>query len=119
MRLFIKRETFVFIVFLLVASCEKESDMLLMKNSPPVANAGSDIIIALPDDSTILSGEHSYDSDIGDSIANYEWRKISGPNYVSIENKNRKETKIRGLKEGTYVFELTVKIEKDCRQKTV
>ena len=100
---------FIIIIFLLNSSCKKESHKPMTPNSPPVAKAGPDILIALPDDSALLSGKSSYDPDNGDSIVSYEWKKINGPATYSIDNKNDAETKVRNLIEGVYVFELTVK----------
>jgi hypothetical protein len=96
------------ITFLLNSGCKKQSPIQSLPNSSPVAKAGPDIFIALPDDSALLSGKSSNDPDSGDSIVAYEWMKIYGPASFSIDNGNDAETKVRNLSEGEYVFELTV-----------
>ncbi len=73
-------------------------------NQPPVANAGADITITLPQDSVMLSG---IGSDVDGTIVNYQWSEISGPSS-SILNASSAVTAINGLSQGTYNLELEV-----------
>ena len=75
-------------------------------NQPPVANAGSDISITLPTNSTTLNGTASYDPD--GTIASYAWSWVSGPSQYSITNAAAATTTLTNLAQGTYVFKLTV-----------
>ncbi len=75
-------------------------------NQPPVANAGSDIIITLPTNSANLNGSLSNDPD-GGSLT-YLWTKVSGPTSFTIASPSAATTAITGLVQGTYVFRLKV-----------
>lgn len=76
-------------------------------NIAPVANAGSDITITLPKNSTSLSGVGSTDSD--GYIATYNWVQVSGPGASAIPSPSSASPIINQLsKVGTYVFRLTV-----------
>ena len=74
-------------------------------NIPPVAHAGSDIIITLPVNNTTLSGSGT---DADGTVVSYVWNKISGPAAFSIVNTTSAITGISGLVQGTYKFELKV-----------
>uniref|UniRef100_T1GY78 PKD/Chitinase domain-containing protein n=1 Tax=Megaselia scalaris TaxID=36166 RepID=T1GY78_MEGSC len=54
-------------------------------NQPPIAKAGSNSTINLPQSYVKLDGSSSSD-DIG--IKSYSWKQISGPNNAEIENMN-------------------------------
>lgn len=73
-------------------------------NTPPTANAGNNITITLPTNSTNISGVGT-DSD--GSIVSYNWAKVSGPS-VTIINANNATVTLSGLLEGTYTFRLRV-----------
>jgi hypothetical protein len=75
-------------------------------NKPPVANAGDSKNIFLPDNSVILDGSSSHDSD--GQIVSYKWRQKSGPTSASISNVASGKTTASGLVNGIYVFILTV-----------
>src|SRR5207247_9161530 len=75
-------------------------------NPAPVVNAGTDIVITLPVNTTALNGSSSYDSD--GIIASYSWSKISGPGAITIVNSNTASASVIGLVQGQYTFELTV-----------
>ncbi|MGH9955393.1 MAG: PKD domain-containing protein, partial [Nitrososphaeraceae archaeon] len=49
-----------------------------VSNSPPVANAGSDLI-GVPNGQVILDASKSSDPDAGDTIVSYQWAQESGP----------------------------------------
>jgi hypothetical protein len=72
----------------------------------PVAVAGKDQSIVLPQDSTLLDGSKSFDKN--GSITNYKWTKLSGPVNNTIISPTSKTTWIKKLTEGAYVFELSV-----------
>lgn len=78
----------------------------VVQSNPPLANAGLDRIITLPEDSTELNGSASVDPD--GPILYYLWCQISGPNNATIENPTTEVTAINGLIEGTYEFVLAV-----------
>jgi hypothetical protein len=74
-------------------------------NQSPVANAGKDLSITLPDNEVVLIGAGS---DPDGSIVSKEWRKISGPSSYVILDPTEFTTTIKSLELGTYSFELTV-----------
>ncbi len=75
-------------------------------NQPPVANAGADVTITLPVDSTILNGSGSADPD--GTIASYSWAQVSGPSSSAIATSSSAITNVNNLSKGVYVFRLTV-----------
>jgi hypothetical protein len=79
----------------------------VITNARPVANAGSDIQIMLPDATAHLDGTKSSDGD--GSIVSYTWVKVSGPGGVTITNSSEATPTVVGVEEGEYVFRLTVK----------
>jgi len=74
-------------------------------NQIPVANAGEDKIITLPNNSTTLIGSGT-DSD--GTISAYSWTKVSGPTSYLIQNPASSTTIISNLTSGIYIFMLTV-----------
>jgi len=74
-------------------------------NHPPVANAGPDQTIILPN-TIILDGIGSTDPD--NNIADYLWTKIAGPASFNIVNANSLQSQVTNLVEGIYQFELKV-----------
>jgi hypothetical protein len=105
--------TYVFRLTVWDNKYEPSSDQLMITVLPattvsnilPVSNAGSDISVAWPGNSTMLNGTGSYDAD--GNIIKYEWRKESGP-AATIVSVNGASTAISGLVPGTYVFRLTI-----------
>lgn len=75
-------------------------------NQAPNANAGADILLTLPINTTILNGSASADPD--GSIASYSWSKISGPAQYSISDASIASTTLSNLVQGTYLFRLVV-----------
>ena len=75
-------------------------------NQSPVANAGSNINITLPTNSSTLNGSASSDPD--GSIATYAWSKTSGPASYTIANAGAATTALSNLTQGVYVFTLQV-----------
>lgn len=74
-------------------------------NHAPIANAGPDQTIYLPDNIAYLNGESSSD-DLG--ITGYKWRIISGPGNAEILEENSVRAKIFNMVMGVYEVELTV-----------
>ena len=74
-------------------------------NQAPTANAGSDVLLTLPINSTILTGS-GYDPD--GTIVSYAWSRVSGPTTFILVNASAASTGLNGLVQGTYVFRLTV-----------
>jgi hypothetical protein len=79
-------------------------------NVNPVANAGGDITITLPTNSTTLDGSGSSDGD--GTIASYKWSKLSGPTQFTITNAAVAKTALTNLVEGVYVFQLLITDDK-------
>ena len=73
-------------------------------NEVPVANAGSDTSIYLPDNSIALSGT-GIDHD--GNIVSYNWNIISGASYL-LTNSNSAISNLTNLQQGIYEAELTV-----------
>lgn len=80
-------------------------------NKAPVANAGPDQTITLPDNTVKLDGSASRDAD--GKIVRYGWRKLSGPTGGTFTQSNVAITKATGLVEGTYVLALSVADEEN------
>ena len=72
-------------------------------NQIPAINAGADISITLPTNSTTLSGTGA---DADGWMASYQWRKISGPSQYNIASPNSVQTSVNNLTQGVYAFEL-------------
>jgi hypothetical protein len=97
--------TIILLATLLVFTyCSKDSALEL--NLPPVAEAGPDQEISLPNNSVTLNGEGSKDPD--GIIAKYEWTKVGGPLALSMANPSGKIVVARELGGGEYTFRLTV-----------
>jgi hypothetical protein len=77
-------------------------------NQPPVANAGADIVITLPANSTSLNGSASTDPNGNNTIASYAWTRISGPTQFTLANANAASSALTNLVQGTYAFRLVV-----------
>jgi lysophospholipase L1-like esterase len=80
------------------------------RNYPPVANAGNDQSITLPDTDVNLSSAGSSDPD--GSIASYNWSKISGPSQYLISNVSAANPVVSNLLAGVYQFQLRVTDDK-------
>ena len=79
--------------------------IVLPANQAPVANAGEDQDITLPQNSTSLSGS-GVDAD--GEIVSFQWTQVSGPSSATIESENQQVTSVSNLVEGQYIFKLTV-----------
>jgi hypothetical protein len=78
-------------------------------NSPPIANAGSDLV-GVPNGQIILDASKSSDPDTGDTIVSYQWTQESGPDAEI--NDQASPTPIVTLpnvdEDSTVIFSLTV-----------
>jgi gliding motility-associated-like protein len=74
-------------------------------NQSPVANAGTDITLVLPNNSTTLNGSGT---DPDGSITGYGWTQISGPISATLSNQNTASLSVADLVEGVFTFRLTV-----------
>ncbi len=74
-------------------------------NKVPLANAGPSQTITLPVDSLTLTGSGT-DSD-GHIVA-YLWSQVAGPAATTIVNPGSPSTKVKGFRQGSYVFQLMV-----------
>ncbi|CAG9111892.1 unnamed protein product [Plutella xylostella] len=74
-------------------------------NTPPVANAGSDLFISLPQTWVTLNGSSSHDDH---RIVAYTWHCVDGPTNSTIVGYNESVANATGLTKGQYVFSLTV-----------
>ncbi|WP_298734854.1 PKD domain-containing protein [uncultured Chitinophaga sp.] len=77
-----------------------------VSNKPPIAVTQGDQVIQSPLSYAYVTGKKSYDPD--GSISSYSWKQLSGPANAAIEAANQAETRIIGLKQGKYTFQLTV-----------
>lgn len=84
-------------------------------NKPPVANAGADQTVFLPQDTVELNGTASYDPD--GSITKFHWNKISGNYFFNISQPDSAKTVIQFLRLGEYVFQLEVTDNKGATSK--
>jgi len=75
-------------------------------NRQPVANAGADQTITLPNNTVSLDGSASADPD--NNITGYVWRNISGISGFTIVNAIAVQTQLNNLVQGVYLFELKV-----------
>ncbi|XP_025410530.1 dyslexia-associated protein KIAA0319-like protein isoform X2 [Sipha flava] len=74
-------------------------------NKPPVAIAGKNLTLSLPQTWALLDGSKSND-DIG--IQKWKWYQISGPSNVHFNKGNESRTNVTELTKGIYIIGLTV-----------
>ncbi|HTB23971.1 MAG TPA: PKD domain-containing protein [Puia sp.] len=79
---------------------------VVLPNQAPVANAGSNLTITLPDNTVSLNGTSSFDPD--GTISTYAWSQISGPSAATITGANTSTPTVSQLIVGQYVYQLTV-----------
>jgi hypothetical protein len=75
-------------------------------NRPPVAKAGQDQTITVPQNSVELNGSSSTDPD--NNISTYQWTKVAGPSSFSILTASSIQTLVNNLVPGVYQFEFKV-----------
>lgn len=74
-------------------------------NQNPLANAGNDISLVLPINSTNLVGQAS---DPDGEVISYQWIQVKGPSTATLVNATQANSTVTDLLEGTYTFRLTV-----------
>jgi gliding motility-associated-like protein len=79
-------------------------------NNPPQANAGEDITTPLPVSKLTLVGSGT---DTDGTILHYQWSQVSGPDGVSLVQESDGKLHLSNLEEGSYIFNLTVKDDKN------
>lgn len=70
----------------------------------PVADAGPDRIVLLPDTSVTLDGSATDDQ----AITNYQWTQLNGPNTATLSGATTEDLTASNLVEGIYTFQLAV-----------
>lgn len=106
----------ILIVVFMIVSCQKELDCYDCEtNKVPIANAGIDQKIRVPQDSVLLNGNASGDED--GIIAKWLWTKISGPASFNLVKPNEAATMVTNLTKGVYSFQLTVTDDKGASAK--
>ncbi len=73
---------------------------------PPVAVAGENISVVLPNTTTTLNGSESNDPE-GQPIT-YKWEQIYGPSIISFNDNTSASPNVSNLLEGVYKLKLTV-----------
>ena len=98
----------VIITSILFLTCNRIDDDVydLSNNKYPVANAGPDQVVTLPDNSVVLDGSASKDPD--GYINLYRWTKITGHGSIN-ESPGASIAKIKNLEGGIYQFVLAVR----------
>ncbi|MEA1787736.1 PKD domain-containing protein, partial [Arenibacter sp. GZD96] len=71
----------------------------------PIANAGPDLQVNLPDDAFLIGSGTDPD---GGAIVSYQWTQESGPSLATLTNESTSDLLASDLIEGTYVFRLTI-----------
>ena len=74
--------------------------------SQPIADAGANQIVVLPQDTAILNGSASSDPNGG--TLNYQWTQIYGPSVLTFSNSQVAQPSISTLKKGVYLLKLRV-----------
>jgi len=73
---------------------------------PPVADAGTNVSVILPNSTGVLDGSSSYDPE-GETII-YQWEQIYGPSIINFDNTTIASPNISNLENGVYKLKLTV-----------
>lgn len=74
--------------------------------SQPVADAGSNILVLLPEDSTTLNGSNSMDP--ANMPLSYSWTQIYGPSTLTFSDPTIAQPDISTLQEGVYLLKLRI-----------
>lgn len=102
---FLANLVLLFFPLSVIISCQKETDEIIEtpENVPPVVNAGPVLSTTLPADSVTLSGSAT---DSAGTVVAYLWSQVSGPAASVIVNPGSATTKVKGLVQGAYIFQL-------------
>lgn len=74
-------------------------------NQPPVAKAGDNITISLPQTWVVVNGNQSTDDN---KIVDFKWSQVEGPSTAVFTTQNASVTNVTSLTKGNYVFKITV-----------
>ncbi|KAE9411797.1 hypothetical protein Angca_005523, partial [Angiostrongylus cantonensis] len=74
------------------------------QNLPPVAYAGGNHTVILPESAVVLEGNAKDDG----SIVSYMWTQIDGPSKALLINADKAKATASDLKEGVYHFAIVV-----------
>lgn len=103
--------TFILSVTDDLGAISKSDTVIITVNPAPitnvsVANAGQDVTITLPVNSTVLNGSGV---STNSTISSYNWNQVSGPNTaVFSPNNTTQNPTVNGLIQGSYRFTLNV-----------
>src|SRR5690606_2920246 len=95
----------------LLSQSKNSSSQPIPINKQPIAKAGEDKTLTLPENNITLNGKGE---DADGSIISYIWTKSSGPN-ATLTNANTANLKLTNLVAGSYVFKLTVTDNKGAK----
>jgi endo-1,3(4)-beta-glucanase len=73
---------------------------------PPVADAGDNVVVIMPETTATLDGSLSNDPE-GEAIT-YNWEQIYGPSVITFNDDSLESPTITNLEEGVYKLKLTV-----------
>lgn len=71
----------------------------------PVADAGQDLVVILPNNSAVIDGSNSHDDG---TITDFSWQQVSGPSTAGLSGENTAVLTASNLVQGVYKFRLTV-----------
>ena len=74
--------------------------------TPPVANAGNNVLVVLPENTALLDG--SLSTHPTSAPLTYQWEQVYGPSVVGYDDSTLEMPSISNLIEGIYKFKLTV-----------
>lgn len=74
-------------------------------NKPPVAEAGDNITISLPQTWVLLNSNQSKDDN---KIESFKWEQVQGSSQAVFVNPNSSITNVTGLTKGSYTFKVYV-----------
>ena len=74
--------------------------------NPPIANAGTNVTVILPETTATLDG--SLSSDVDTATLNYNWEQVYGPSIIAFDDNTSVSPDISNLQEGIYKVKLTV-----------
>ncbi|KAF7265718.1 hypothetical protein GWI33_020801 [Rhynchophorus ferrugineus] len=74
-------------------------------NKPPIAEAGENVTISLPQTWALVDASNSTDDN---KIISFKWEQVEGPSTVTFINANMSKTNVTGLTKGTYTLKVSV-----------
>lgn len=74
--------------------------------SQPLADAGANILVQLPNNTTVIDGSNSIDPNNGSLT--YQWTQVYGPSTLTFNDAQQAKTNVSDLIEGIYLIRLLV-----------